>query len=56
MGLIKVAWEKIEDMFELYMPVWEVVMLLVFFEMFMRFLMVCDVVCITGIPNSVNLS
>ena len=39
----------------IYMPVREVVMLLVRFEMFVKFLMVCDVVCIIGIPNLVNL-
>ena len=32
----------------------EVVMLLVRFKMLVRFLMVCDVVCIMGIPNLVN--
>ena len=38
------------------MPVWEAVSLLVGFEMFVRFLMVCDVVCMIGIPNLVSLS
>ena len=31
-------------------------MLLAHFEMLVRFLMVCDVVCIISIPNLVNLS
>ena len=31
-------------------------MLLVRFQMFVRFLMVCDVVCMIGIPNLVNFS
>ena len=31
------------------------VSLLVRFEMFVRFLMVCDMVCMIGIPNFVNL-
>ena len=34
-----------------YMPAWEVVSLLVRFVMFVRFLMVCDMVCMIGIPN-----
>ena len=39
-----------------YMPAYEVVMLLVRFEMLLEFLMISDVVCIIGIPNLVNLS
>ena len=38
------------------MPAWEVVMLLVHLEMLVKFLMVCDVVCMIGILNLVNLS
>ena len=38
----------------LFLP--EVVSLLVYFEMFVRFLMVCDVVCMNDIPNLVSLS
>ena len=37
------------------MPAWEVVMLLVRLEMLVRFLMICDVVCIIGNPNLVYL-
>ena len=39
-----------------YMPAWDVVTLLVRFEMLVRLLMVCDVVCMIGIPNLVKLS
>ena len=38
------------------MPAWEVVMLFVHLEMLVKFLIVCDVVYIIGIPNLVNLS
>ena len=38
------------------MPMWEVVALLVRFEMLVRFLMVYDVLYMIGIPNLVNLS
>ena len=39
-----------------YIPAWEVFTLLVRLEMFVNFFMVCDVACIIGIPNLVNLS
>ena len=37
------------------MPASKVISLLVHFEMLVRFLMVCDVVCMIGIPNLVSL-
>ena len=38
-----------------YMSAWEVVSLFIRFVMFVRFLIVCDLVCMIGIPNLVSL-